>query len=112
MGKFINPQRLLSASRSVLVRPLTRTQKTKTATVRKERNTLIQLVKCQQHVPQANPLMFTIIRNRLSKTNVNYLVILVALLIVLQQLQMFNIPLPLIAGLALLLLVSLQYLEG
>ena len=32
-----------------------------------------------------------------------------ALMIVLLQLQMFNTPLPLIAGLALLLLVSLQY---
>jgi hypothetical protein len=55
MEDLKNPQRHLSVFRSVLVRPLTRTQATKIATVQKERNTLIQLVKCQQHVPRANP---------------------------------------------------------
>jgi hypothetical protein len=82
MGKFINPQRLLSVFRSVLVRPLTRTQVAKTATVRKERNTLIQLVKCQQHVPQANPFLFTIIRNRLARTVVKQIALQNALMIV------------------------------
>jgi hypothetical protein len=108
MGKFINPQRLLSASRSVLVRPLTRTQPTKIATVRKERYTLIQLVKCQQHVPRAKPFVFTIIRKRLPRTFVIEIVLQDALMIVIPQLQMFNIRLPLIAGLALLLLKSVQ----
>lgn len=80
--KFINPQRPLSVFRSVLVRPLTRTQATKIATVRKERNTLIQLVKCQQHVPRANPLVLTI-RNRLARTNVKQIALQNALMIVL-----------------------------
>ena len=83
MGDLKQPNRHLSVFRSVLVRPLTRTQVAKTATVRKERNTLIQLVKCQQHVPRANPLVFTIIRNRLARTNVKQIALQNALMIVL-----------------------------
>ena len=92
----------------MLVRPLTRTQKTKTATVRKERNTLKQLVKCQQHVPQANPLMFPENRTRLARTVVKKIVLKDVLMIVLPELQMFNIQLAFFVGLAFQLLELLS----
>jgi len=108
MGNLDKTHSHLSVFRSVLVRPLTRTQKTKTATVRKERYTLKQLVKCQQHVPQANPLMLTKVRTRLAKTVVKKIVLKDVLMIVLPELQMFNIQLALFVGLAFQLLKLLN----
>ena len=65
MRELKQPHRHLSASRSVLVQPLTRTQLTKIATVRKEQYTLMKLVKCQQHVPRAKPF-YPSLTNRLN----------------------------------------------